>query len=88
MAQIRDPALLSCAAQSGGTAGLAHLRGLAQLPTPTSADPEHRRPTSKCRAAHNRPRYLRSARMIATSPTTAAIATSTGASRFSTDCPA
>ncbi len=88
MAQIRDPALLSCAAQSAAPPGIAHLRGLAQLPTPTCADPEHRRPTSKSRTAQNRPHYLRSARMIATSPTTAAIATSTGASRFSTDCPA
>lgn len=32
--------------------------------------------------------YFRSARMIATRPTTAAIPSTTGARRFNTDCPA
>jgi hypothetical protein len=47
-----------------------------------------RRPPQKRASAQANGNYLRSARMIATNPATAAMATTTGASRFSTDWPA
>jgi hypothetical protein len=55
---------------------------------PSREQPQNPRARSKTARAQASGNYLRSARMIATTPATAAIATTTGASRFSTDWPA
>ncbi|SEF35667.1 hypothetical protein SAMN05421837_108259 [Amycolatopsis pretoriensis] len=60
--------------------------------SPQGGCPPHRmqraRPRSAQPSRRGSARYFRSARMIATKPTTAAIPSSTGVTRFSTDCPA